>query len=369
MNPEVFLRIVGRLLGRSLPMAALLSGHLGCGKCYPASREANIQRFTLPELAADGGDANTGCFCVDCPIPPDGGAIDGGVIDGGAVDGGATDGGTVRSCPPMNDAQSRCMQLCSTEAERQSLTVFGATASIERPSGSTVCECDFGFINYSAQCLPPGAIFGRRPAGFVPHASPDASALGQYFAHAAQCEAASVLAFLIVAEELEAHGAPTPLVNAARRAAEQEFHHARLTSALVTRFGGRMNWPQIPRREVRSLLNVALDNEVEGCVGEAYAAFVAAWQLHAATDLGVRVAMSAIAPDEASHAALAFAISAWVRGRLNWRELRCLDEARHQAVSKLQQTILDDPRPALGLFAGLPTAEISQRFLAAASPR
>lgn len=369
MNPEVFLRIVGRLLGRSLPIAALLSGHLGCDKCYPASSVANIQRFTLPEVAADGGGANTGCFCADCPIPPDGGVVDGGVIDGGVVDGGVTDGGMVQSCLPGNDAQSRCMQLCSTEAERQSLTVFAATASIKEPSGSMVCECDFGFINYPAQCIPPGAIFGRRPAGFVPQASPDASALGQYFAHAAQCEAASILAFLIVAEELEAHGAPVSLVTAARRAAEQEFHHARLTSALVARFGGRIDWPQIPRREVRSLLSVALDNEVEGCVGEAYAAFVAAWQLHAATELGVRAAMSAIAPDEASHAALAFAISAWVRGRLSRRELRCLDEARDQAVSKLQQTILADPLPALGLFAGLPTAEISQRFLATACHR
>lgn len=367
MNPRVFFRIVGRLLGSSLPMAALLNGHLGCGKCYPAVSTPNIQRFVLPELTADGGNTNTDCFCVDCPIPPDGGVMDGGVMDGGVTDGGVADGGMVRTCAPMNDAQTRCMQLCSTEADKQSLTVFGATASSEQPSGAATCECDFGFINYPAQCLPPGAIFGRRPEGFVPHASPDKSALGQYFAHAAQCEAASVMAFLIVAEELEAHGAPMPLVNAARRAAEQELHHARLTGALVTHFGGRLDWPRVPRREVRSLLNVALDNEVEGCVGEAYAAFVAAWQLHAATELGIRVAMSAIAPDEAGHAALAFAISAWVRGRLNPRDRRRLDEARHQAVSKLQQAIQADPLPALARFAGLPTAEISQRFLSAAA--
>ena len=367
MNPRVFFRIVGRLLGSSLPMAALLSGHLGCGKCYPAISEPNIQRFTLPELTADGGNTNTDCFCVDCPIPPDGGATDGGVVDGGVSDGGVADGGTMRTCESANDAQTRCRQLCSTEADRQSLTVFGTTTSTERSTGSTVCECDFGFINYPAQCLPPGAIFGRRPAGFVPQASPDKTALGQYFAHAAQCEAASVMAFLIVAQELEAHGAPTPLVKAARRAAEEELRHARLTGALVTRFGGRLDWPQVPRREVRSLMNVALDNEVEGCVGEAYAAFVAAWQLHAATDLGIRIALSAIAPDEAGHAALAFAISAWVRSRLNPRERRRLDEARHQAVSRLRQAIQADPMPALELFAGLPAAEISQRFLTAAA--
>lgn len=355
MNPRTFRRIIGCLLSGSLPMAALLGGHLACITCYPAGTARDIRRIPLPPLMVEGG------------VPDAGGSScsDGGV----SLDGGLAGGDMGPNCAPVDDTQARCQTLCQAEAGKQKLTLYGSNPSIDEYSGQSVCECDFGVVHYDAQCLPPGSVAGRRPAGFAPSPSLDTSALVQFLAQAAQYEAASVAAFLIVAEELSAHGAPAQLVHAARRAAEQEVRHARLTGALVARFGGRVDWPKVPPREVRSLLEVALDNEVEGCVGEAYAAFVAAWQSRAAADPWIRIAMSAIAPDEAGHAELAFAISAWARSRLGRREQGCLDEARHAALGQLQRTTQSDPLPMLGLLAGLPAAATSQRFLAAAAAR
>lgn len=356
MNPGTFRRIVGRLLSGSLPLAALLSSHLGCLKCYPAGTSRDIQYFQLPSLTVDTtGDG--GASCSSGPM----------MVDGGVTDGGFTDGGMSNGCEPMDDVPARCLVLCQAEATRQKRTLYGATPSMNNYPGEPACDCDFGLVHHDAYCLPPGAVEGRRPAGFAPSRCAAPSALVQFFARAAQYEAASVAAFLIVAQELSAHGAPAPLVEAARRAAAQERRHARLTAALVARFGGRAEWPTVPPREVRSLLEVALDNEIEGCVGEAYAAFVAAWQSRAAADPWVRATMSAIAPDEAEHAELSFAISAWLRTRLGRREQGRLDEARHTALSQLRSTVQTEPLPALNFFAGVPTAATAQGFLTAAA--
>src|SRR5581483_10898484 len=92
-------------------------------------------------------------------------------------------------------------------------------------------------------CLGAG---GRKPIGLVrARATAAPTALGAYFARMAFEEAASVHAFRRLRDELALHGAPLPLVQAARRAARDEVRHARAMSAR-----GRAEGASIPEARV-----------------------------------------------------------------------------------------------------------------------
>ena len=60
-----------------------------------------------------------------------------------------------------------------------------------------------------------------------------------------------------------------------------------------------------------------MENAVEGCVHEAFAAAVALRQAARAEDPAVRDAMRAIASDEVAHAQLAWDVAAWIEGELD----------------------------------------------------
>ncbi|MBN8558701.1 MAG: hypothetical protein J0L74_13695, partial [Burkholderiales bacterium] len=76
-------------------------------------------------------------------------------------------------------------------------------------------------------------VIGRRVEGFAPRASDEGDLVGRFFAAASQLEAASVVAFRTLADELRALGAPDELVLAALGAAEEERRHARVTRAIA----------------------------------------------------------------------------------------------------------------------------------------
>ena len=74
---------------------------------------------------------------------------------------------------------------------------------------------------------PTGGCAGRRPPGLVAAAARAAGgAVGRYFAALARLEAASVVAFEVLARELRAHGAPRRLPAAAARARDEVAHAA-----------------------------------------------------------------------------------------------------------------------------------------------
>lgn len=98
---------------------------------------------------------------------------------------------------------------------------------------------------------------GRRPEGLTPSFASAPSELGAWFAEAAHLEAASVVAFRVLAEELAEHGAPDPLIEAATRAARDEARHAAQMTAVARRFGASVTDPIVSprRRRRRSLPN------------------------------------------------------------------------------------------------------------------
>jgi hypothetical protein len=204
----------------------------------------------------------------------------------------------------------------------------------------------------------PNCVFGRKPAGLCAKSQGSASdALGEFFAEAAYLEAASVFAFERLEAELRALGAPLDLVEAARSSRKEEIRHARMTKKLATRFGAIAAEPDVDpsvAAERRSAFDIALENAVEGCVRETYAAIVAHWQAQACSDRQIARVMQAIATDETKHAALAWDVAAWLEPRLTADERAQIDQAREKAREEMRASLARDLDESVIAIAGMP---------------
>jgi hypothetical protein len=199
---------------------------------------------------------------------------------------------------------------------------------------------------------------GRRPAGLLAgrRRSGCSSDVGAHFARIARLEAASVDAFRILRAELAAHGAPRRLLVAAERAARDEIRHARAMARIARRHGGVVEAPRVVRGPVRSLVEIAIENAVEGCVRETYGALEGMWQAHAAADPAIRAAMKAIALDETRHGAFSWTLAEWLDTRLTSAERRRVRAARTKEVEAITQRLGRGPDAELVRVAGVPNA-------------
>ena len=262
----------------------------------------------------------------------------------------------------QDPARKDCKPLCEHLAGRGDGGV--GTSFVDGPIKHCELHASHGdyaevHVTWASYC--PG---GRRPEGLVV-APAGAAGAGELFAQLAQLEAASVPAFERLARELRAHGAPEPLVAEATRARADERRHARVVAALARRFGARVPRPGVPRREVRPLEVVAVENAVEGCVREAYGAVVAAHQAAGAADPIVRRAMAAIAVDETRHTALSYAIDDWMRTRMGGAARRRVAQARREAHADLTRDVERPIPAATAALAGLPDAATARQISAA----
>lgn len=199
---------------------------------------------------------------------------------------------------------------------------------------------------------------GRHPEGLRAPRFEARCSLGDLFARMAWLEAASVPAFLRLADELKAHGAPEVLIRAARRSAGEEVRHARAIKALAQRHGASVPEVEIAPFTARSLEAMVLENAREGCVRETYGAVVAGWQARTAQDAQVREEFARVAGDELRHAELAWAVEAWAAERLTPAERRRVSEARMEAFRELERLVeQDEPEAVLIQQAGLPSRD------------
>jgi hypothetical protein len=214
---------------------------------------------------------------------------------------------------------------------------------------------------------PPGrtTCIGRVPEGLTPRvAQRSKNALGEHLAACAHLEAASVHAFIRLADELCAHGAPKELVERALLAAQDEVRHAQVVSALARFHDGELTAPEVCSLPLRSLEQIARENAVEGCVRETYGALVGAHQALRASDPYLRDALQSIAADEARHAALSHDVDAWLMARLAGDARARVRAAQRRAIEELLAESLREPEPSLHLAAGLPSADTSRKLLA-----
>jgi hypothetical protein len=209
-----------------------------------------------------------------------------------------------------------------------------------------------------------GCVVGRRPAGLVSADRSRRASLGDYFARAAELEAASVHAFMVLDAELAVHGAPGSLGHRARSAAEDEVRHARAVARLARAYGGRPGAPCISRQAgARDLESIALENCVEGCVRETYGALLALHQAQRARDPRIRQLYAHIAADETRHAALSWDVSAFAERHLGRAAGRRIADARRRAVADLRASAGGELPTDLAEHAGLPSPERSGSFL------
>jgi hypothetical protein len=145
---------------------------------------------------------------------------------------------------------------------------------------------------------------------------------GRAWERDAQYECASVPAFLQLAADLLAHGAPDSLVERALSAAEDEIAHAALCADMASQYLGHRVWPtlpdslgQAPQRGVSSLTRLAVESWLDGCVAEGAAAARAARAARRASEPVARAAQVRIACDEARHADLGWSILQWTVDR------------------------------------------------------
>lgn len=205
---------------------------------------------------------------------------------------------------------------------------------------------------------------GRKPEGLQDPRLDASCTLGALFARMAWLEAASVPAFLRLASELKAHGAPDVLVRAARRAAGEEVRHTRAMTALARRHGASVPAVEHAPFPTRTLEAMVLENAKEGCVRETFGALVAGWQARTAEDPRVREELGRIAQDELRHAELAWAVDDWTAQRLTPEARHRVREARREAYAELEHLLAEqEPEAMLVRQAGLPSRDAALQLL------
>jgi hypothetical protein len=218
-----------------------------------------------------------------------------------------------------------------------------------------VSDCPFTYQNYEVHVSREGVVTsgtigepwesgagcaGRRPAGLVRGGSGSKeNPTARILAKIARLEGAAVVAFAQLSRELERLGAPADLVQRAQEAALDEIRHAREVSTLSEAHGHQVAPVVVERVGERTLLSLAVENAVEGCVRECWGALVAHFQAQHAKDPAVRKVWATIAEEETGHAVLSADIGRWLVQHLSEAEQQTVSRAYDQAILELREEV------------------------------
>jgi len=236
-------------------------------------------------------------------------------------------GAMIEACQ-IDGRGSDCTQLCREALEIADKYAVYECAVVDEEVDTALIEARY-YVPTPDECAS-----GRRPDGLVEPRARDRS-FGAWLARIATLEAASVTEFVRLARRLERLAAPRSLIDAARRAIVDELVHARLTSRLARRFGGRVEAPVIADAPEPDRFALALANALEGQVLESHGAVVAAHVATTARDPEVRATFRAIARDELDHARLAHRLAPWLEAPLPAIDRARIAAARDAALARL----------------------------------
>lgn len=230
------------------------------------------------------------------------------------------------------------------------------SCSVETGEDKVVIHCE----------MDDGCVDGRRHACVRSAGAVEGSeAVATWLARAAHDEAASVYAFRALGRELVLHGAPSQLLARIEAAAGDEVRHATAVAMLARVRGvAEVPAPQLVEAPTRSLVAIALENAIEGCVHETWAALRAAHQACCADDPMVRRIYGAIAADEARHAELAWAIDAWLWQQLDAAGRAEVARARQAAARALAERLMARADGSELAELGLPPARVASQLCA-----
>jgi hypothetical protein len=196
--------------------------------------------------------------------------------------------------------------------------------------------------------------------------------LAQRWAERARNEHASVASFGRFSIALMALAAPPALVESAHQAAIDEIDHARLCLSLASAYGGEpLGFGPLrvdgAFAEVDSLEAAAVATVIEGCVGETIAALEMGEAAAQAGPLAVRLALTAIAEDEARHAELGWAFVRWALGT---GDARLAVQVRAAFAMAMDRAVTDgaardaEPPPEHGFLPGADVVRLRRRAVA-----
>ena len=346
---------LGPALRRIIALALAPAGCFGEASHQPVADTAGIPADAVVDAACSLDPSRDSCAPACDPSPfEDGGT---GACAPRWIQGDGCQGGEVLfacglpTAPVVSNAFQACATYCMGSMNFNACPV-GADGGISGPFPWTV---DAGGGATVVRCFYYGA--GRRPTMLVDELSLDAESAGGALALAAYLEAASVQAFLELAEQLEAHRAPADLIRRVRRAASDEVRHADVMGGLARARGGAVQHPRVVRSERSALLDIALQNAVEGCVRETWGAACAILQSLRAADREVRAVMRVIARDEVAHAALSWDIADWIATRLTRKQRADVDRVRSRAIALLEEELSAPAPSAWRATLGLPSRE------------
>ena len=277
--------------------------------------------------------------------------------------------GTWSECVGKDDADalggiplSVCQTWCPPVSDAGALG-YPAGLPLDYCLLSTGCRGTGCTATGELRCLysiPGCTSLGRRPRGLRSLKERHAlSPTARFLVRMAYLEAASVISFERLAHELDAHGAPRSLRRSALRAARDEVRHARVATRLARRAGGSVREPLVRKSRRRSLVAMAVENAVEGCVNETFGAAMAMAQSMAAPNARLRAAMHRIARDEMRHAELAWSVAEWLQGRLSEPERARVTKARTRAAGALIRASCRRVEPELIDELGLPPPRVA----------
>ena len=243
-----------------------------------------------------------------------------------------------------------CANICVDQMSYQG--VEEVLSCVDEPAdGNAVVTCEMIVQPYCE---------GRFHDGVPRPSKQRGSDVQQWLSRAAQSERSSVQSFLLLAKELEYHGAPCDLIDRLRTAAREEVVHARMMHHLCIE-----NDVSIPKCQdsilpKRGLFEIALENVVEGCVHERYAALQAHYQACNVQEERLRSIFSRIAHEETGHTALAEDLHIWFMSQLSKEEQSSVLRAKNEAQCALEKSLLArEEKPEMLSFWGLPSAQKS----------
>lgn len=200
----------------------------------------------------------------------------------------------------------------------------------------------------------------RLPLGWSASGVPaaDVGPLARLFLCAAHREATASQAYRCLYRDLAFHGTPRALLAAVEQAGVEEGWQSLLTAEVAASLHTPATSPVVFEHHARSLEELALANEIEGCVHETFGAVVSYHQACHAREPRIAELMRGVAKQERGHALLAWQIARWLRPRLGPRPRRRILDARiatvEALIEKLSTMRLDH---ALISRAGLPSID------------
>ena len=203
----------------------------------------------------------------------------------------------------------------------------------------------------------PRIMRGRAPMNAENHFIPSTD-LATHFARQAQEEALSVFSFAELYQTVQAHNAPSSLLQRCVQALREEQMHTQMAISLCTKHGGDVPTISVPSQSTPNLFALTLHNALVGCIQESWAALLEQYQaMHGTAHHHIQ---NRIAQDELAHAQLAWDIHAFLMSLLGTQEQEIIRTSMRKLLASKDISYM--PSFPNSEILGIPSKETQQQL-------